>query len=65
MPTDRGCARIETVLDELFSNGAQVNDDLAGLYLMNLSSGLLRKKLESTKRSKHAPNEPRWPGSSP
>lgn len=36
MPTDRGCARIETVLDELFSNGAQVNDDLAGLYLMDL-----------------------------
>lgn len=52
MPTDRCCARIETVLDELFSNGAQVNDDLAGLYLMDLTSDLVRKKLGPTKRSR-------------
>lgn len=38
IPTDRGCACIETVLDELFGDGAQVDNDLAGLDLVDLMS---------------------------
>lgn len=34
--TDRGCASIETVLDELFRDRAQVDDDLTGLDLVYL-----------------------------
>ena len=34
--TYRCGAGIETILDELFDHRAQINDDLAGLYLMNL-----------------------------
>lgn len=41
--TDCGCARIETVLDQLFGDRTQVNNDLAGLDLMNLEgSGLVK-----------------------
>lgn len=34
--TDRSGARIEAVLDQLFGDRTQVNNDLAGLDLMNL-----------------------------
>lgn len=46
--TDCGCARIEAVLDQLFSNRTQVNNDLAGLDLMNLEeSGLAKARSHS------------------
>jgi hypothetical protein len=39
VPTDCGCSGIDTVFDELFCHGAEVNDDLARLDLVH-SAGL-------------------------
>jgi hypothetical protein len=62
MHTDRSGIRVETVLNQLFDNGAKVDNHLPGLDLVNLCN-----RIKSTAvpyhvlASKSIPSEPRWP----